>query len=164
MATLTPRPPDWIHTAPVIASASREIAATAEETFAALADHESWPEWFTTIDRVERIGELTDGTGSKRRVHINSRVRIDEEFNVWDPGKAWGFTILEATIGGIRSMNELVSIQEIGPDRVRVTYTMGIAPAPLLRPVAKLARRALRKNLGAALENLGPHIANRRSA
>jgi carbon monoxide dehydrogenase subunit G len=163
MAELQTQPPEWIHTAPIQVSATREIAATADEVFAALADHESWPEWFSSIDRVERLGDLRDGIGSHRRVHINKRVTVAEEFVVWEPGKAWGFTIVSSSIGGLRSMNELVTIQEIGPDRVRVTYKMGIAPKPYLAPVVRLARRGLEKNLGRALENLGPVIASRRS-
>ncbi len=163
MATLTTQPPEWIHTAPVQVSASREIAATADEVFTALADHESWPEWFHTIQKVERYGDLHEGIGSNRRVHINTRVAVDEEFIVWEPGKAWGFTILSTTIGGLKSMNELVTIQEIGPDRVRVTYKMGIAPGLVLRPVMPLAKRQLKKNLAAALDGLGKHIAARRT-
>ncbi len=162
MAALQTQPPEWIHTAPVQPSATREIAATADEVFEALADHETWPQWFTSLDRVEQFGDLDDGVGSKRRVFINRRVRVDEEFIVWEPGKAWGFTILDASIGGLRSMNELVTIQEIGPDRVRVTYKMGIAPKAWFAPIVRLAKRSLEKNLGAALENLGAHIADRR--
>jgi uncharacterized protein YndB with AHSA1/START domain len=163
MAKLTVQPPEWIHTAPVQARATREIAATADEVFAALADHESWPEWFTSIKRVERFGDLDAGVGSNRRVHINKRISVDEEFIVWEPGKEWGFTIVESSVGGLKSMNELVTIQEIGPDRVRVTYKMGIAPKLALTPIVRAARRGVEKNLGKALDNLGDHIAGQRA-
>ena len=164
MATLQTQPPAWIHSAPVQVSATREIAATADEVFAALADHETWPEWFRSIQKVERFGDLTEGLGSHRRVFINKRVVIDEEFIVWEPGKEWGFTIVSSTVGGLKSMNELVTIQEIGPDRVRVTYKMGIAPKPVLAPLLRIAKRGLVKNLENALEGLGPHIAANRGA
>lgn len=163
MATFTPQPVEWIHTAPVIAAATRELAATPDEVFAALADHESWPEWFEALSKVERFGDLHEGVGSNRRVHIGSRVTVDEEFNVWEPGERWGFTILSGP-PGLRSMNELVTIQPTGPDRCRVTYTMGIDPKPWLAPVVKVATRQLRKNLGQALEQLGDHVARRRVA
>ncbi|MEZ5166118.1 MAG: SRPBCC family protein [Acidimicrobiales bacterium] len=164
MGALTPQPPGWIHSAPVQLHASRDIEATADEVFAALADHESWPEWFDAIKSVERFGEPAEGIGSHRRVFINDRVSVDEEFIVWEPGKEWGFTILSASVRGLKSMNELVTIQELGAGRVRVTYKMGIAPGVALAPIVRLAKGQLRKNLGRALDNLGPHIAGRRAS
>lgn len=162
MPSLVPRPPEWIHTAPFQASATREIDASPAEVFAALADHEAWPEWFTTLQRIERFGPLDEGVGSNRRVIINKRVSVDEEFNIWEPNTRWGFTILSATIGGLRSMNELVTIEELAPDRSRVTYMMGIEPKRLLAPVLKAGRKSLEKNLADALENLGPYLAAKR--
>lgn len=162
MATLTPRPPEWNPTAPFQPSATRDLDASPSEVFAALADHENWPKWFTAIERVERFGDKHDGVGSNRRVHINKRVSVDEEFNVWEPGERWGFTILSATVGGLKSMNELVTIEDLGDDRSRVTYTMFIDPKLPLSLVLKVAQKGLRKNIGDALDNLGPYIATQR--
>ena len=162
MRSLTPQPPEWIDTAAVQADATREVAATPDEVFAALADHETWPEWFTALSKVERFGELHEGVGSNRRVHIGSKVSIEEEFNIWEPGQAWGFTIIAASIPGLRSMNERVTIEAVGTDRSRVTYLMGIDPQPWLRPLVVLARRRLTKELSAALEGLDAHIARSR--
>ncbi|GJM37469.1 MAG: hypothetical protein DHS20C19_08360 [Acidimicrobiales bacterium] len=162
MGTLKPQPPEWIHEAPFIASETRDLYASPAEVFTALADHENWPKWFTNIDRIERFGDESDGVGSKRRVHINKRVAIDEEFNVWEPNERWGFTILSATIGGLNSMNELVTIEDLGDDRSRVTYTMGIDAKMLVAPLLKLGRKGVQKNLANALENLGPYVAAQR--
>ena len=132
---LTKQPPEWIHTAPFQASATREIDATPDEVFAALADHETWPEWFDAIIGVERFGEQHEGVGSNRRVFINKRVAIDEEFNVWEPGEAWGFVVLSATVPGLQSMVELVTIDDLGDGRSSVTYKMGIeGKVPALDP------------------------------
>ena len=162
MKSLTAQTPDWTATAPVHVSATRELAATAEEVFTALADHESWPEWFASISKVERFGDRNEGVGSNRRVFVGKRVQVDEEFIVWEPAKEWGFTVTAVSIGGLRSMNELVTIQEIGPDRVRVTYLMAIDPKPWLSPLVRVAKRQLAKNLDGALEAHGKHIANQR--
>ena len=162
MATLTKQPAEWIHSAPVQASATRELDASPGEVFEALCDHESWPEWFETIKKVERFGSIETGVGSNRRVFINDRIAIDEEFNVWEPNTAWGFTILSMKLPVLKSMNELVTIEDLGEDRSKVTYTMGIAPKALFVPLVKVARKQLSKNLGAALDNLGPHIATQR--
>ncbi|MEM7142149.1 MAG: SRPBCC family protein [Actinomycetota bacterium] len=162
MAKLTPQPPEWIHSAPFQASATRELDASPDEVFTALCDHENWPEWFETIERVERFGDLNEGLGSNRRVHINSRLSVDEEFIVWEPGEAWGFTIVSATVGGLKAMNELVTIEDLGADRSRVTYKMGIAPKFPISIFMKVARKIVEKSLRDALDNLGPYIANAR--
>ena len=163
MAKLTTQPPEWIHTAPIQISATREMSATADEVFTALADHESWPEWFGAIQKVERFGDLNEGLGSNRRVFINKRVAIDEEFNVWESGERWGFVVLAASIGGLKSMIELVTIDREGENRSSVTYKMGIEAKFPLSLLLKGAGGAMTKNLGKALDNLGPHIAEGRT-
>ena len=162
MGLHTTKPPDWIHDAPFQASATRDMDASPAEVFAALTDHENWPEWFKTITKVERFGDQHEGVGSNRRVFINKRVSIDEEFNVWEPNERWGFTILSATIGGLKSMNELVTIEDLGGDRSRVTYMMGIEPKFPISVLLKVGGKAMNKNLSDALDNLGPYIAARR--
>lgn len=157
---LKTQPPEWIAKAPVRVSAAREIRATPDQVFAALCDHESWPEWFSSIQSVERLGDQREGVGSRRRVTINKRFVVDEEFIVWEPGKAWGFTVYEASTGAFRTLNELVQIQAIADDRTRVTYTMGFDPSPIVGVLVRLgAKKVLTKNLGQALDNLGRRLA-----
>ena len=142
---MIPQPPEWTDTAPVKISASREIVASADEIFAALADHERWTEWFPKITKVERYGDLDEGIGSNRRVHIG-RVVIDEEFIEWEPGKVWAFTARD--VGGapkaLESLSERVSIQQLSPERCRVTYVMAIGPR---RRLIWLFDKVLRKRL-----------------
>jgi len=158
---LKTQPPEWITTAPVKVSASREMRVTPDQVFAALCDHEAWPEWFSSIQKVERLGDQREGVGSRRRVTINKRFAVDEEFIVWEPGKAWGFTVYEASTGVFRTLNELVEMQVIADDRTRVTYTMGIDPSPVVGVLMKIgAKKVMRKNLGQALDNLGSRLAS----
>ncbi len=160
---LQTQPPEWITGAPVRIQAARELAATPDEVFEALCDHESWPEWFSSLKKVERLGDQREGVGSRRRVTINKRVVVDEEFIVWEPGKAWGFTVYEASIGAFRTLNELVQLQAISEDRTRVTYTMGFDPNPVVGALLKAgAKVPVKRSLGKALESLGDHIISRR--
>ena len=163
MGSLTPRPPEWTDTAPVKVAAARELWATPDEVFEALADHESWPDWFDGVTRVERLGHQHGGVGSRRRVIIGGRGRVDEEFNVWEPGTAWGFTGTDMSPPLLRSLNERVTIQPIGPDRVRVTYLMAIDPRPVVGLVVKVATKRIAKNLAAALESLGRRLEAQRA-
>jgi len=157
---LKTQPPEWIAKAPVKVSAAREMRATPDQVFDALCDHETWPEWFSSIQKVERLGDQGEGVGSRRRVTVNKRFVVDEEFIVWEPGKAWGFTVYEASTGAFRTLNELVQIQAIADDRTRVTYTMGFDPNPVVDVLMKLgAKKVLTKNLGQALDKLGERLA-----
>jgi len=163
MASLTPQSPEWTDDAPVKFSAVREVAATADAVFVALAEHESWPEWFDAVDRVERVGEQHDGVGSKRRIFLaRERIRVLEEFIEWEPGKVWSFTVLEAN-GPFRlleTLNERITIQAIGPDRTRITYLMAMKPNRGSGPLFdKVIRRGMEKNLTKALESLGRRLA-----
>ncbi len=156
----------WTDRAPVQVSVTRDIEASPDEVFAALADHETWPEWFAVLTQVEPYGEPTTGVGSKRRVVIRHRVRLEEEFIEWVPGRVWSFTVLEASgpFFAIESLNERVTIDEIADGRVRVTYLMAMQPK---RGLALLFRRVVRpgaaKTLTSALESLEHRLAERRS-
>ncbi len=162
MGQLTTIPPEWIHSAPFQASATREIDATPDEVLMERYLGTPIRRWFTTITKVERFGDRHEGVGSNRRVSINKRVAVDEEFNVWEPGRAWGFVVLSATVPGLKSMTELVTIDDLGDGRSSVTYKMGIEGKFPLSLLLKGAGGQMGKNLGAALANLGPHIAKGR--
>ena len=159
MPSLTPQPPEWVHSAPFQTSTTRVLDATPDRVFDALADHESWPEWFDAITKVERYGDLHEGVGSKRRIFLNKRVSIDEEFNVWEPGERWGFVVLRSTVPGLNSMSELVTIDDQGDGTSSVTYKMAIDAKFPLSLVLKRAAEPIAQKLGDALENLGGRLA-----
>ena len=128
MTELTRQTPDWTDTAPIKFRAAHEMLATPDEVWAALADHERWPEWFEAIDGAESTGG--EGLGSTRAIWIR-KWRVDEEFIVWDEPRSWGFTVLvaEGPLGWLaESLNERIDIQVLAPDRVRVTYLMAFQP------------------------------------
>ena len=66
---------------------SREIAATPDEVWSALCDHERWPVWFGALS--EATGG--EGLGSTRFVMVG-KDRIDETFVIWDEPRS-GFTV-----------------------------------------------------------------------
>ena len=157
---MTPQPPEWTDRAPVKISASREIMASSDEIFAALADHQSWPQWFSQLTKIESLGELTEGVGSKRRAFVN-KVEIDEEFIEWEPGTVWGFTVtaVRGVPSMIESMSERVSIQQLSPDRCRVTYLMAIGPRRrIVWLFDKVVRKVLAKKLSGALAGLDHYL------
>jgi len=124
MRDLTPKPAEWIDRAPVKFRASREIAATPEEVWSALCDHERWPVWFSALSGAGATGG--EGIGSTRFVMVG-KDRIDETFVIWDEPRSWGFTVdrAEGPIGRIgASLNERVeAYRAAGVTQLQITPT-----------------------------------------
>ena len=155
MKLITRRPAVWTLQAPVVARASREIAASPAAVFDVLADHEAWPQWFRGVKRVEVTGGEGVGVGARRRVTLHGGTRFDEEFVTWQPGEAFGFTVVAMRPRLLRSLNELVTLEDLGGDRCRVTYHQGFDPRPWSRWLVRLlARWILPKALQSALASL----------
>jgi uncharacterized protein YndB with AHSA1/START domain len=152
---LTRRPADWTLRAPVTVRATREIAVSAADVFAVIADHEGWSTWFANVQRVVVTRGDGQSVGAGRRVTLRGGVTIDEEFLIWDPPRAFGFTVVAMRPRVVRSLNELVTVDDLGGARCRVTYHQGVDPrAGSAWLVRALARWILPKVLGRALASL----------
>ena len=123
---VTRRPMKWMDDAPIRVTQSRHITASADAVFAVLADHEAWPQWFGALSAVEITGEPA-GVGAERRVFIPGLGAIDEEFLVWEPGEAFGFSVIGMQRRIFVSLNELITIEPSG-EGVLVTYTQAFDP------------------------------------
>lgn len=157
MADLPAHPPAWIDTAPITNRADRRIAAPASVVWARIADHESWPEWFTALSRVNVTGDPA-GVGGGRTVSMPG-LTVVEEFTVWEPERQFAFAVVGAnrTIAG---MAESVEIRD-DPDGCVVTYRQGVEPGSGFGWFWKLALPRLRKELTKALAQLAASVEGR---
>lgn len=137
-------------TAPLRATATREIAADPDRVFAALADASSWPAWFPGLGAARWTSSAPYGVGSTREVRVGA-LRVAEEFIVWDPGERLGFTFTSTNLPGTRAGVELAELVDVGGGRTRVAYTMALepagVPARLGPPVTPAARTAIGRGL-----------------
>jgi len=152
MAELEQRSFDWLSTAPVSIEATRDIAASAVATFAVIAAHERWPEWFKQVKRVEVTGAPT-GVGGQRRVTL-SGVVVDEVFIAWETDRLFAFTVTNTSRPMAKSMVEAVRVEPLGDERCRVTYTQGIEPLGWMKPAMPLLKKTMQSTLAKALTNL----------
>ena len=125
MAQLVERSPEWIETAPVVVRNSRRIAAPAEVVWARIADHETWPEWFTDLSKVT-VTLGAEGVGGGREVSVPG-VTMRERFTAWDPPTRFAFTVIDGP-RILSSMAEIVTIEPDG-DECTITYVQGMEPA-----------------------------------
>jgi Polyketide cyclase / dehydrase and lipid transport len=123
MAGLPVNPPEWIDAAPICVERSIDIAAAPHVVWGRIADHLTWPEWFTALDSV-RITGASSGVGGGRRVTAN-RVSMDEEFTVWDEDAHFAFAVTGTKLPILAAMAESVRLEPIG-EGCRVTYRQGL--------------------------------------
>ncbi|CAN5494512.1 SRPBCC family protein [soil metagenome] len=153
---------EFADTAPLRAEGSAMIAASPAEIWAVLLDYEAWPTWFAGVRSCRATSDPATGVGSTRTVSIGGGSTFDERFIAWDEGRLWAFTGIEMKPLAIRSLVERVTIEDLGPNRTRVTYRMAFDPKPAVKPMALLARPLISRNLAKAMRALAREVVSRR--
>jgi len=151
MRTLTRREPDWIPTAPLVNTRSRRIDASPDVVWARIADHETWPEWFTALKSV-RVTGAPAGTEGRREVSMGG-LTIREVFTAWEPESLFAFSV-DTGPRVLASMAESVSLVADGAGACTITYTQGIEPARGFRWLLRIIVKRMNTELGKALDRL----------
>lgn len=150
MAAKIERQPEWVATAPVTIHNTRRIDAPAEAVWARIADHVTWPEWFTDLTKVS-ITLGAEGVGGGRQVSMPG-VTVRERFTAWDPPTRFAFTVIEGP-PILASMAELLEITPDG-DACTIAYTQGIEPAKGFGWFWKLGSKRMDGQMRKALDRL----------
>lgn len=162
MPTCRPETVAFTATAPVRATATREIDATPQEVFAVLADAEGWPRWFPGLRGARWTSSGPHGVGSTRQVQLGP-LAVDEEFLVWEPGERFAFTFTGTNLPGTRAGVELVELVALdGGRRTRVAYTFSAEPVGVPRAVGAGLTPVVRSLLAGGLRGLAQEVAARR--
>jgi hypothetical protein len=123
MPTHPVHPPEWIDSAPIVVDESVVINASPAVVWAHVIDHESWPEWFIALDKVEP-GSSSSSIGGTRRVFAKPFV-LDEEFTAWDENEHFAFAVTATKIPIMSALAESVRLESVD-DGCRVTYRQGV--------------------------------------
>lgn len=146
------QPPEWIDAAPIRVVRSIEIDAPVEAVWARIAEHETWPEWFTALDSVEVLG-VGAGVGGGRRVTAN-RLPLDEEFTAWDENEHFAFAVVRSKLPILQAMAESVRLEPTEDGGCTVTYAQGLQAKRGFGFVLNAGAKRLESELGNGLDQL----------
>ena len=111
---------ELVSTARARGTAEREMAVSAEQLFATLADGPSYSKWVPAIRRVTWTSAKPFGTGTTRTVSLVGGARVDEVFWAWEPGRRIGFSISASSTRWLSALTELYEITAISSDRCQL--------------------------------------------
>lgn len=150
---MTPKGVDFVKNAPVTLSKSIEINAPIEKVWNVIDDTPNYTEWFPGVRWGKFEIESETGMGAKRLAQLNN-IKYYEEMIAYNPNKEWGFTMLEATNGMCKSISELISLEDLGNGKTKVTYQGGYEFNGFFRLLSGILKRSVNKIWDGALNGL----------
>ncbi len=121
------------------------VAAPRAVVFGALAEAESWPQWFLTMRTARWTSAKTHCVGAERSVSLDLLGTFDERFIAWDDGRRMAFTVLRASSPLTRAIAEDYRVHDAPGGSTRLEWTMAIEPRGAAFVLAPLTRIALRQ-------------------
>lgn len=98
------------------------VESPAELVWRLLIDFTEWPGWGPSISSVSANADLA-GPGVTGHVRTIVGVSLPFEITEWDPGRSWSWRV-----AGIPATGH--SVESLGPDTTRVTFTVPWVAAP----------------------------------
>ena len=151
---------DFFESAPVRIVNDVELPCSAETLFRHFEDAASWPVWVNVIENVEYTSPMPIGPGSTRSVEMTGGLVADEEFLAWDAPHHLAFRFNQFTQGFLKAFAEDYRVTDLGNDRCRLVWTVGLDPAGppalsrlLLKPFLAMPLKMIAKDLRAYVES-----------
>ncbi|MBO1334435.1 SRPBCC family protein [Streptomyces sp. VRA16 Mangrove soil] len=142
---------DFVETAPLRLVFAREVSASPEAVYAALADDVAgWPQWFSAVTLARPVEDGADGP--RREVRLKGGTRFVETIVAAEPGQVYAYRVDESNAPGVRALLEEWRITAV-PGGARVQWTFAADGAAPFRIGLKVGRagfgRAFRDAVGA---------------
>ncbi|SER69948.1 Carbon monoxide dehydrogenase subunit G [Streptomyces sp. yr375] len=151
---LRPEGLDFVGTAPLRLVFAREVAASPEQVFRALAEDVSgWSEWFPAVSSIE---PLDDGAG--RDVRVKGGVRLRETVLVAKAPEVYAYRVDVANAPGLRALVEEWRLTPAGAG-TRVQWTFAADGSRALRAVLRLVRAGVGRSFRDAVTRLDRRLA-----
>ncbi|MGW1806078.1 SRPBCC family protein [Streptomyces sp. NPDC002078] len=147
---------DFVGTAPVRLVFAREVSASPEQVFRALAeDVPGWTHWFSAVT----LARATDG-GAGREIRLRGGIRFEETVLVAKTPEVYAYRVDATNAPGVRALVEEWRLTPLGT-RTRVRWTFAADGTAPLRFVLGLARPGLGRAFRDAVTSLDRRLASR---
>ncbi|MCX4759801.1 SRPBCC family protein [Streptomyces sp. NBC_01275] len=151
---LRPEELDFVGTAPVRLVFAREVSASPEQVFRALAEDVSgWSEWFPAVTSIEPL----DG-GAGRDVRLKGGGRFRETVLAAKAPEVYAYRVDLANAPGLRALVEEWRLTPAGTG-TRVQWTFAADGSGAVRAVLRLARSGLGRAFRDAVTRLDRRLA-----
>ncbi|MFF8730511.1 SRPBCC family protein [Streptomyces sp. NPDC015171] len=145
---------DFVGTAPVRLVFARDVAASPERVFSALAeDVPGWPQWFSAVT----LARSTDG-GAGREIRLRGGTRFDETVLVAKGPEVYAYRVDATNAPGARALVEEWRLAPRGTG-TRVQWTFAADGTAAFRWVLGLARVGLGRAFRDAVTSLDRRLA-----
>ncbi|MER5252974.1 MULTISPECIES: SRPBCC family protein [unclassified Streptomyces] len=140
---------EFVESAPLRLVFAREVSASPEAVYRALADDTAgWPEWFTAVT----LCRPTDG-GKGREVRLKGGTRFRETIMAADPAQRYAYRADETNAPGLRALLEEWRLTPAGTG-TRVQWTFAADGAAPFRFTLRLGRAGMGRAFRDAVTSL----------
>ncbi|GAA1006486.1 MULTISPECIES: SRPBCC family protein [Streptomyces] len=147
---------DFVGEAPVRLVFAREISASPERVFEALAeDVPGWTEWFSAVTYARPAGG-----GARREIHLRGGARFQETILAAQRPGLYAYRVDTTNVPGVRAMAEEWHLAPAGTG-TRVRWTVAADGAAPFRLALALARWGLGLSFRGAVTSLDRRLAAR---
>ncbi len=105
-----------------------ELPVSAARLFEIFEDPESWTKWVLGIKKVVWTSPQPYGIGTTRTVIFTGGMEVYEDFTEWQAPHKLRFTFTGITQGIWSAFGEDYVVEERGPDKCHLTWTVGYTP------------------------------------
>lgn len=146
---------DFVDSAPVRLVFAREVSASPDAVYRALAeDVVGWPQWFSAVT----LARPLDG-GARREVRLKGGTRFLETIVAAEPGEVYAYRVDETNAPGLRALLEEWRVQDVGGGRCRVQWTFAVDAPGVMRVGLKAGRVGLGRAFRDAVGKLERRVA-----
>ncbi|MFI8878865.1 SRPBCC family protein [Streptomyces sp. NPDC055243] len=140
---------EFVESAPLRLVFAREVSASPEAVYRALADDTAgWPEWFTAVT----LCRPTDG-GKGREVRLKGGTRFRETIMAADPAQRYAYRADETNAPGLRALLEEWRLTPAGTG-TRLQWTFAADGAAPFRFTLRLGRAGMGRAFRDAVTSL----------
>ena len=149
---------DFFDSAKILIATEVTLACSPDTLFRCFEDAGAWADWVDVIETAEWTSPRPFEKGTTRTVYMPGGMVAYEEFLVWDAPRQMAFRFNQFNKSFLNAFGENYEVTDLGNNRCRLVWTVGIEPRGIAGWVAPLLKPVLARNLKAITRELAKYI------